>query len=125
MQPDTDANLPTTLEVAEFQQLIHDVYGSKDRSRGLAWSFAWLVEEVGELGAALRNLDRLRTDGKTESRKLATADQVEANLREEFADVFAWLSSLASMAGVDLADAARERYGSGCPYCSTVPCSCR
>ncbi|MGH8886957.1 MAG: hypothetical protein ACRDYX_17670 [Egibacteraceae bacterium] len=41
----------------------------------------------------------------------------------EFADVLAWLASLADQAGVDLARAAM-RYADGCPRCATSPCTC-
>jgi NTP pyrophosphatase (non-canonical NTP hydrolase) len=33
-----------------------------------------------------------------------------ANLREEFADVLAWLTTLANISGVDLEEAIREKY---------------
>jgi NTP pyrophosphatase (non-canonical NTP hydrolase) len=95
------------LGVREFQKLIEDVYGSKDRARGLAGTFLWFVEETGELARALKR-------GEPNS----------PNLREEFADVFAWLSTLASIAGVDLAAAALEKYGKGCPRCAASPCAC-
>ena len=65
----------------------------------------WFAEEVGELTRALRRDN-------------------QQNLEEEFADVLAWLSTLASMHGVDLEAAARRKYGQGCPYCRTTPCGC-
>lgn len=93
------------MEIAAFQQQIESIYLTRDTKRGAARTFAWLVEEVGELSRALRGEDR-------------------ANLEEEFADVFAWLASLASVVGVDLAEIAINRYGVGCPKCATAPCSC-
>ena len=95
------------LTVRGFQDLIERTFGAKDRARGLAGTFMWFAEETGELARAL---------------KRGAADP--ANLREEFADVFAWLSTLASIAGVDLAEAATEKYGRGCPRCDAVPCTC-
>ena len=65
----------------------------------------WLVEEVGELASALR-------EGTPEEQ------------REEFADVLAWLATIANVAGVDLAEAVREKYGSGCPGCGKLVCDC-
>ncbi|MGE0434207.1 MAG: MazG nucleotide pyrophosphohydrolase domain-containing protein [Planctomycetota bacterium] len=112
------------MQVRDFQRQIDATFRAKDDARGLPWSYAWLVEEIGELGAALRNLDTVRRTGQPESRKLKDAAAVETNLREEFADVFAWLASLATMAGVDLQDAAQARYGKGCPYCQASPCDC-
>lgn len=94
------------MHIREFQKLIEATYLEKDASRGLAGTFMWFVEEVGELSRALK-----KTDAK--------------NLREEFADVLAWLSTLASIAGVDLEQASEEKYGEGCPKCRAIPCRCR
>ena len=93
------------MKVSEFQRLIEDIYGAKDAARGTAGTYMWLAEEVGELSRALRRGDR-------------------AGLEEEFADVFAWLSTLASMHGVDLQAVAAAKYASGCPRCSSTPCAC-
>lgn len=88
----------------EFQKQVESIYFERDSARGVAGSFMWFLEEVGELAHALR-----RGEGE--------------NLKEEFADVLAWLSTLASISGVRLGDAAR-RYAQGCPYCHQAPCSC-
>jgi NTP pyrophosphatase (non-canonical NTP hydrolase) len=93
------------VQIAEFQRLIEGIYLDRDRTRGAARTFAWLVEEVGELSRALRGEDL-------------------DNLTEEFADVFAWLVSLAGVVGVDIAEAVHLRYGDGCPKCGTAPCAC-
>lgn len=94
------------MRIAEFQKLIDDTYGEKDRKRGVANTYLWFSEEVGELARAI--------NGRT-SRE---------NLRHEFADVLAWLTTLASGAGVDLEQVATERYGQGCPRCRAIPCTC-
>jgi NTP pyrophosphatase (non-canonical NTP hydrolase) len=93
------------VEIAEFQRLMREMYGDRDRERGLERSYAWLVEEVGELSRAL-----FRSDDPAE-------------LRAEFADVFAWLVSVADQAGVDVQSAA-QRYAGGCPKCGQTPCAC-
>ena len=93
------------ISFAEFQQLIHEMYFEKDHARGVDGTFMWLMEEVGELAAALR-------DGSHE-------DQLE-----EFADVLAWLTTIANVVGVDLNDAIRRKYGSGCPGCGQFICTC-
>lgn len=92
------------MHLAEFQQQMADLYGDRDAERGLERTFAWFVEECGEL-----------------SRALFRGDQ-EARERE-FADVLAWLASLAEQAGVDLAAVSR-RYADGCPRCGAIPCAC-
>jgi NTP pyrophosphatase (non-canonical NTP hydrolase) len=91
--------------IAEFQEIIRRTYNDRDAGRGDAATFMWLVEEVGELARALQDSD-------------------PDSLREEFADVLAWLTTLASIAGVDLEDAATARYGEGCPKCRKIPCTC-
>ena len=93
------------MEIAEFQSKIAELYLDRDRERGAARTFAWLVEEVGELSRALRSDDK-------------------RNLEEEFADVLAWLVSLASIVGIDVAHAATFRYADGCPKCGASPCAC-
>lgn len=92
------------MEIARFQQLMRETYGQRDRERGAERTFAWLVEEVGELSTAMFRGD-------------------DADRRREFADVLAWLVSLADQAGVDL-DAAAGRYADGCPKCGRRPCTC-
>ena len=92
--------------VRSFQDVIERTFGEKDKKRGLAGTFMWFTEEVGELARAL---------------KKSPPDHV--NLVEEFGDVFAWLATLASISGVDLAEASR-RYADGCPRCRAIPCAC-
>ncbi|MFN4258575.1 MAG: MazG nucleotide pyrophosphohydrolase domain-containing protein [Gemmataceae bacterium] len=94
-----------SLSLTEFQQFIHDTYGAKDERRGIEGTFMWFMEEVGELSAALRG-------GSKEEQTL------------EFADVLAWLATLANIAGVNLEEAVQAKYGSGCPGCSQNPCRC-
>jgi len=92
------------VEISSFQELIAGVYLEKDGRRGTWGTFGWLVEEMGELSRAMRDGDR-------------------DSLREEFADVLAWLSSLANLCHIDLGEAV-EKYTSGCPKCRETPCSC-
>jgi NTP pyrophosphatase (non-canonical NTP hydrolase) len=90
--------------ISDFQRQIEAIYFEKDRRRGLDADFRWFVEEVGELAKALRRGGR---------RELAN----------EFADVFAWLATIASIAGVELEEAVRK-YAGGCPKCGEAPCIC-
>ncbi len=96
------------MHIREFQKLIEDVYFARDRARGRDRTFAWFVEEVGELARALT-----RDPGAGGEK-----------LRAEFADVLAWLSTLASIEGISLEDAALEKYAKGCPKCGATPCRC-
>jgi len=92
------------VEIAAFQEQMRRLYRDRDRERGLARTFAWFTEECGELSRALFR-------GEQDDRE------------REFADVLAWLASLADQAGVDL-EAAAARYAGGCPGCGSTPCAC-
>ncbi|HEX42239.1 MAG TPA: nucleotide pyrophosphohydrolase [Phycisphaerales bacterium] len=81
------------MHIKEFQKRIADKYEQRDRERGVPGTFLWFIEEVGELATALASND-------------------QANRVEEFADVFAWLCTLANITDVDL-EAACEKYTSG------------
>jgi NTP pyrophosphatase (non-canonical NTP hydrolase) len=94
-----------SLTLSRFQELIRDTYDAKDRRRGVEGTFMWFMEEVGELAAALRG---------------GTA----VERAHEFADVLAWLATMANAVGVDLEAAVGEKYGSGCPGCRAIPCVC-
>lgn len=95
----TDLPAPEArLTVRDFQQLIERRYSATDRARGTSGTFMWFIEEVGELATALQD----NAIGKQ-----PTADQ-RANLEEEFADVLAWLCTLANIHDVDLERALRK-----------------
>ena len=79
------------MTLKEFQKHIADRYEKADRARGSAATFLWFIEEVGELATALHGTDR-------------------ANLEEEFADVLAWLCTLANINDVDLTAAVTTKY---------------
>ena len=99
-----DAGRPN-VSLADLQDLIRAMYFEKDQARGIEGTFLWLMEEVGELATALRS-------GSHEERLL------------EFADVLAWLATIANVAGVDLSEAVARKYGSGCPGCGKMVCVC-
>jgi NTP pyrophosphatase (non-canonical NTP hydrolase) len=94
----------TPVNLATLQDVIERTYGDRDRARGVPSTVAWLAEEIGELAQAVRK---------------GSAEQQ----RHEFADVLAWVASLANQMGVDLS-AAIERYADGCPRCAAIPCAC-
>lgn len=93
------------LSIADLQRHIRHMYFEKDAARGVDGTFMWLMEEVGELASALRGND-------------------QQNLAEEFADVIAWLATIANVAEVDLNAALQAKYGRGCPGCSRLVCEC-
>ncbi|MBN1807389.1 MAG: hypothetical protein JW837_19235 [Sedimentisphaerales bacterium] len=71
------------MNISEFQSLISKKYEKTDRQRGIPGTFMWFIEEVGELATALASDD-------------------QKNKEEEFADVFAWLCTLANISNVNL-----------------------
>ena len=95
----------SAMTLAELQRLIRDMYMPRDVERGVDGTFMWLVEEVGELATALRH--------GTQSERAA-----------EFADVLAWLATIANVTGIDLGQAVYDKYGRGCPGCQASPCVC-
>ena len=80
------------MHISDFQRHIEKRYGERDRQRGTPATYMWFIEEVGELATALQGDD-------------------EANKREEFADVFAWLCTLANINDVDLEKACQKYLG--------------
>jgi NTP pyrophosphatase (non-canonical NTP hydrolase) len=93
------------LTIAGFQRLIAEMYSDKDAARGIDGTFMWLMEEVGELAGSLRQGSR-------------------EELAAEFADVLAWLVTIANVAGIDLEQAVLDKYGRGCPGCGQMVCRC-
>jgi NTP pyrophosphatase (non-canonical NTP hydrolase) len=78
------------MHISQFQELIAKKYKKTDLKRGTPATFMWFIEEVGELATALASNDH-------------------ANKEEEFADVLAWLCTLANINDVDL-EKACEKY---------------
>ena len=93
------------MQICQFQEMMRHIYFHRDSKRGTEGTYDWLVDEVRELGEALK------TDDKNA-------------LEDEFADVIAWLASLANVTNVDLEKAALNKYDNRCPKCGHSPCQC-
>src|SRR4030066_703517 len=93
------------LHVREFQEMMRRIYFHRDSERGTTGTSNCLAEEVEELGVALKEQD-------------------QKALMNEFADVLAWLASLANVVGIDLERAATSKYNSRGPKCCKSPCGC-
>jgi NTP pyrophosphatase (non-canonical NTP hydrolase) len=93
------------MKIHDFQERIRHTYFDRDRRRGVEKNFLWFTEEVGELAEAIR-----KRDGDS--------------MKEEMADVLAWLATLANLLEIDLEAAAKEKYGEGCSRCGKSPCGC-
>ena len=93
------------ITISDFQELIREMYYEKDAARGVDATFMWLMEEIGELAAALR-------------------EGTKEELALEFADVIAWLVTIANVKEIDLTEALKAKYGAGCPGCGKFVCEC-
>lgn len=95
------------MQIYEFQEMMRRLYFKRDFDRGIDGTYDWLVDEVNELGKELKKgtLDREATE-------------------KEFADVIAWLASLANVMGIDLEKSAINKYNYKCPKCQQAPCQC-
>jgi NTP pyrophosphatase (non-canonical NTP hydrolase) len=93
------------MHISEFQQMMRRLYFHRDSERGASGTYDWLVDEIREVGDALDRGDK-------------------RELEKEFADVLAWLASLANVVNVDLEKAALTKYDNKCPKCKRSPCQC-
>jgi len=93
------------MHINEFQNMMKRIYLHRDSERGTDGTLDWLVGEVEELKEALKEND-------TEA------------IENEFADVLAWLASLANVTNINLEKAALSKYNSRCPKCGLSPCEC-
>ena len=94
------------MHISEFQDIMCKLYIKKDKKRGINGTIIWLEEEIEELKEAIEN-------GNTEA------------VQNEFADVLAWLASLANMVQIDLEKATLSKYNNKCPKCQNLPCDCK
>lgn len=91
-----------TITLSDFQGHIRERYYKTDKARGTPGTFMWFVEEVGELATALHK--KAGEGGGTSGGE---------DLEGEFADVLAWLCTLANINDVDLEEAVRRKYLTG------------
>ena len=94
------------MHIHEFQEMMKRLYIHRDKERGVKGTYKWLADELGELGDALKANDKKAAE-------------------KEFADVIAWLASLANITGIDLERATINKYSGKCPKCQHAPCKCR
>ncbi len=93
------------MHISEFQRVMRHIYFHRDSKRGIEETFDRFTDEVKELGQALRSDDTKEIEG-------------------EFADVIAWLTSVANLVNVDVEESVLEKYGNVCPRCKHSPCKC-
>ena len=93
------------MHIHEFQEMMRRLYFHRDSERGVEGTYEWLAGELEELGEALKGDNKEATEN-------------------EFADVIAWLASLANITGINLERAAINKYSHKCPKCQQAPCQC-
>ena len=93
------------MQINEFQNMMKRIYLHRDSKRGIDGTLDWLMDEVEELREALKE-----DDNKA--------------IENEFADVFAWIASLANIVNIDLEKTALSKYANKCPKCDLSPCDC-
>ena len=93
------------MQINEFQNMMKQLYFHRDSERGTDGTLDWLMDEVEELKEALKE------------------DGTKA-IENEFADVLAWLASLANIVNINLEKAALSKYANKCPKCGLSPCDC-
>ncbi len=101
-----DEPVQNDVSLRDFQRLIHKMYFRKGCCSG-------------------SRRDISMADGRIGRARYGPAERDDMeNLHEEFADVIAWLTTIANVAGVDLCAALEKKYGRGCPGCHRFECEC-
>ena len=94
------------MDIKEAQEMMRRIYLERDRARGVEGTLKRTYEELDELQEAIKN------KGSTHA------------IADEFADVFAWLCSLANLLEIDVSDAFFKKYNNTCSKCKKSPCIC-
>lgn len=107
------------MRIQEAQLQNYAKYRQTIKKRGDAKNFNRFVEEVGELSKAIRDMD------ETAGKPLDAIDKAYIAMEREFADVFAWLITLAEVHEVSLESAYINKYGGRiCFRCEQENCIC-
>ena len=97
------------MTIAEFQALMKTLYFEQDKKRGIHRTTLWLMEEMGEFAEQMKQ----------------SPEKIDlAAVKEEAADIVAWLCSICNILGISLQDALQEKYPNKCRRCEGSPCTC-
>ena len=94
------------MDIEEAQEMMRRIYFERDQARGIEGTLKRTYEELDELQEAIEN------QGSTQA------------IADEFADVFAWLCSLANLLEIDISEAFYKKYSNTCSKCKKSPCIC-
>lgn len=103
--------------ITEWCKHLETVYGVKNGAQGIFFALMRLGEELHGIEHILLNDSRQPDTSLTELRR---------RLTEEFADVLAWIFSIASLLELELnlGEFVDIRYGDACSRCKKRPCQC-
>ena len=94
------------MKIEEAQDMMRKIYLERDRARGVEGTLMRTFDELEELREAI-----------------ASKNSIPA-IADEFADVFAWLCSLANLLEIDVSEAFYKKYSNVCSKCKKSPCEC-
>lgn len=98
-----NAAMPQTLP--DWQEMFKNIYGRINKVAGKEKCWLHLLEELGEVSRVFRLKER-------------------DNLKDEIADVFAWLVAFCNNAGINLESAILDCYQGKCDACNKKKCEC-
>lgn len=101
--------------IARWCNHINMVYGDVNRERGIQFALGRLYEEVCEA------VDTQFLDTHDPA---LTLQEVRSRMAHEFADIFAWIFTLALLLDVDIQPVLDARYNKTCHRCGERPCNC-
>ncbi|TXT56714.1 MAG: hypothetical protein BAJATHORv1_20307 [Candidatus Thorarchaeota archaeon] len=95
------------MKIKDAQEIMRRIYLDRDRRRGMDRTLLRTFQEMGELSEAIQKGKDIK------------------EIKEEIADVFAWVCSIANLIDVDITQAFFEKYPNACSRCHKTPCSCQ
>lgn len=100
--------------LADWSKHMSDVYGERNRRKGIDYVMGRLTNEIGELLSLAMRLPELE----------GNQEQTLHEFSLELADVISWIMTSANVLSVDLEQAVARRYKNGCTSCQAIPCTC-
>lgn len=99
--------------IREWQQHLDQMYGEKNKQRGIEYSLLRLFSEVSELRSLERKMSNMSTD------------QVITEYTSEVADCMAWTLGIGNVLNINVEESMLMYFGdSGCRFCHSIPCQC-
>ena len=103
-----------TWSITQWQKHLDNLYGKKNREKGINAVLNRLEKEKKELV----KIEPMRQMGNYNN------NQVEEEYALELADTMAWTMGAANILNINLLEAIKSRYGNGCKKCEEYECVC-